>query len=153
MIGVVNQATGKSNGGAGPGTGETRTLQSTAGGLQASFVVRFASSVTVGCGTPLPFACRLGIFRPSALAPQNPHTAAGLSTWQPPESSRPALSRCSEAEFLDDVWRFLTAKRGKDIDRASFPDAILNGAQLDLFALYKETVTRGGYKCAPFGKP
>lgn len=74
---------------------------------------------------------------------------AGLSTSQPAGSVRPPLIRCTEAEFLDDLWRFLSVKRGKDIDRAAFPDVVLNGSQLDLFALYKETASRGGYKCAP----
>lgn len=31
-------------------------------------------------------------------------------------------------------------------ERASFPDAQLNGSQLDLFVLYKEVVTRGGFR-------
>ena len=33
----------------------------------------------------------------------------------------------------------------------TFPDAILNGRPLDLFALYKEVVRRGGYRCLPAG--
>lgn len=73
----------------------------------------------------------------------------GLSTSQPSQSTRPSLSKCSEEEFLDDVCSFLRANRGQAIERADFPDAILNGSQLDIFALYKETATRGGYKYGP----
>ena len=43
---------------------------------------------------------------------------------------------------------FLTVKRGKKLARAAFPDAQVGGSQLDLFTLYKEVVSRGGYKCA-----
>ena len=73
---------------------------------------------------------------------------ADLSSRQPPNSPRPPLARCSEAEFLDDVCAFLTGKRGKKLARAAFPDAQVGGSQLDLFTLYKEVVSRGGYKCA-----
>ena len=75
--------------------------------------------------------------------------STGLSTSQPSQSTRPSLSKCSEEEFLDDVCSFLRANRGQAIERADFPDAILNGSQLDIFALYKETATRGGYKYVP----
>jgi ARID/BRIGHT DNA binding domain len=34
------------------------------------------------------------------------------------------------------------------MNRDSFPEAVLNGQQLDLFALYREVATRGGFKCA-----
>ena len=74
--------------------------------------------------------------------------ATDLSGRQPPNSPRPPLARCSEAELLDDVCAFLTVKRGKKLARAAFPDAQVGGSRLDLFTLYKEVVSRGGYKCA-----
>jgi hypothetical protein len=42
----------------------------------------------------------------------------------------------------------LVARRGRYIDRGKFPDAVLNGMVLDLFGLYKEVVTRGGFRSA-----
>ena len=54
--------------------------------------------------------------------------AADLSGRQPPNSPRPPLAQCGEAEFLDDVCAFLTGKRGKRLTRAAFPDAqVRNG--------------------------
>jgi hypothetical protein len=79
----------------------------------------------------------------------SPECVAYLSSRQPPNSPRPPLARCSETEFLDDVCAFLTSKRGKKLARGTFPDAQVGGSQLDLFTLYKEVVSRGGYKCAP----
>lgn len=35
---------------------------------------------------------------------------------------------------------------GQHMNRDTFPEAVLNGQQLDLFALYREVVTRGGFK-------
>lgn len=35
---------------------------------------------------------------------------------------------------------------GKRMNRDTFPEAVLNGQQLDLYALYREVVTRGGFK-------
>lgn len=60
---------------------------------------------------------------------------------------RPSIADCSEAQFYDDLVEFLTLLRGKPIDRARFPDAVLNGLALDLFHLYKEVVSRGGFRC------
>ncbi len=59
---------------------------------------------------------------------------------------RPPLSTCTEAEFLDDLVAFLSRLRGRPIDRSRFPEAVLNGGALDLFALYREVVTRGGFR-------
>jgi len=63
-----------------------------------------------------------------------------------PESRRPPLQQCSEAQFLADLRAFLSAKRGKQLDAATFPDAVLNGIQLDLWALYREVAVRGGFE-------
>ncbi|GLC45726.1 hypothetical protein PLESTM_001771400 [Pleodorina starrii] len=59
---------------------------------------------------------------------------------------RPPLSCCSETQFYDDLVEFLTLLRGKPIDRSRFPEAVLNGVSLDLFSLYREVVTRGGFR-------
>ena len=60
--------------------------------------------------------------------------AADLSGRQPPNSPRPPLAQCGEAEFLDDVCAFLTGKRGKRLTRAAFPDAqVRNGFLSALF--------------------
>jgi hypothetical protein len=53
----------------------------------------------------------------------------------------------SEEEFMADLIAFLSHRRGRYIDRSKFPDAVLNGMALDLFGLYKEVVTRGGFRC------
>ena len=39
------------------------------------------------------------------------------------------------------------------MNRDTFPEAVLNGQQLDLFALYREVATRGGFKCAAYIPP
>jgi hypothetical protein len=48
---------------------------------------------------------------------------------------------------MADLIAFLSHRRGRYIDRSKFPDAVLNGMALDLFGLYKEVVTRGGFRC------
>jgi len=47
---------------------------------------------------------------------------------------------------MADLIAFLSHRRGRYIDRSKFPDAVLNGMALDLFGLYKEVVTRGGFR-------
>ncbi len=47
---------------------------------------------------------------------------------------------------------FLPRVQGKRLNRDTFPDAILNGAKLDLFALYKEVVSRGGILSAAYDR-
>lgn len=61
---------------------------------------------------------------------------------------RAAISEVSEEEFIADLIAFLSHRRGRYIDRSKFPDAVLNGMVLDLFGLYKEVVTRGGFRWA-----
>ncbi|KAI4335151.1 hypothetical protein L6164_013824 [Bauhinia variegata] len=56
---------------------------------------------------------------------------------------------CSEEEFLKDVMQFLTLRGHTRLipqgGLAEFPDAILNAKRLDLFNLYREVVSRGGF--------
>ncbi|KAK1263395.1 AT-rich interactive domain-containing protein 4 [Acorus gramineus] len=56
---------------------------------------------------------------------------------------------CSEEEFLRDVMQFLILRGHARLipqgGLAEFPDAILNAKQLDLYSLYREVVSRGGF--------
>ncbi|KAI4329032.1 hypothetical protein L6164_021339 [Bauhinia variegata] len=62
---------------------------------------------------------------------------------------RGSMQTCSEEEFLKDVMEFLIIRGHSRLipqgGIAEFPDAVLNGKQLDLYNLYKEVVTRGGF--------
>ncbi|XP_047962528.1 AT-rich interactive domain-containing protein 4-like [Salvia hispanica] len=62
---------------------------------------------------------------------------------------RSPLHVCSEEEFLKDVMQFLILRGHTRLipqgGIAEFPDAILNAKRLDLFNLYREVVTRGGF--------
>lgn len=60
-------------------------------------------------------------------------------------SSRPELSVCNKQQLLEDMRQFLQVRRGKQLHPATFPEAILNGAQLDLNALYRTVCSRGGF--------
>jgi len=70
--------------------------------------------------------------RPSAATTTIPDSTLGLE--------------CSCRETSDEAVVVNFASQGKRLNRDTFPDAILNGAKLDLFALYKEVVSRGGFK-------
>eukprot|EP00271_Cylindrocystis_brebissonii_P016128 TRINITY_DN39352_c0_g1_i1.p1 TRINITY_DN39352_c0_g1~~TRINITY_DN39352_c0_g1_i1.p1 ORF type:complete len:220 (-),score=37.89 TRINITY_DN39352_c0_g1_i1:647-1213(-) len=62
---------------------------------------------------------------------------------------RKPLDQCPEEEFLVDVMRFLqSTNRGRLVPSSSplaFPAVNFNGSRLDLFNLYREVVSRGGY--------
>ncbi|GMI81350.1 AT-RICH INTERACTING DOMAIN5 [Hibiscus trionum] len=62
---------------------------------------------------------------------------------------RPPIQVCSEEEFLRDVMQFLILRGHTRLvpqgGLAEFPDAILNAKRLDLFNLYREVVSRGGF--------
>ena len=60
-------------------------------------------------------------------------------------SNRPELSVCTPKQLLEDIRKFLEARRGKQLQSSSFPEAILNGQQLDLNAMYRAVCSRGGY--------
>lgn len=64
----------------------------------------------------------------------------------PHHCGRASISDVSEEDFMADLVAFLSHRRGRYIDRSKFPDAVLNGMALDLFGLYKEVVTRGGFR-------
>ncbi|KAG0576309.1 hypothetical protein KC19_5G070800 [Ceratodon purpureus] len=63
--------------------------------------------------------------------------------------NRPHMEQCTEEEFLPDLISFLeTRGHGRLIPPAgadAFPEVVLNGKRLDLYNLYKEVVSRGGF--------
>ncbi|KAK6911804.1 ARID DNA-binding domain [Dillenia turbinata] len=62
---------------------------------------------------------------------------------------RSPIQVCSEEEFLRDVMQFLILRGHTRLipqgGLAEFPDAILNAKRLDLYNLYREVVSRGGF--------
>ncbi|KAK9275209.1 hypothetical protein L1049_022471 [Liquidambar formosana] len=62
---------------------------------------------------------------------------------------RSPIQACSEEEFLRDVMQFLILRGHSRLipqgGLAEFPDAILNAKRLDLYNLYREVVSRGGF--------
>ncbi|CAL1390133.1 unnamed protein product [Linum trigynum] len=62
---------------------------------------------------------------------------------------RAPIQACSEEEFLRDVMQFLILRGHTRLvpqgGLPEFPDAILNAKRLDLFNLYREVVSRGGF--------
>ncbi|XP_058108703.1 AT-rich interactive domain-containing protein 4 [Magnolia sinica] len=62
---------------------------------------------------------------------------------------RSPIQVCSEEEFLRDVMQFLILRGHNRLipqgGLAEFPDAILNAKRLDLYNLYREVVSRGGF--------
>ncbi|KAL5206663.1 hypothetical protein ABZP36_034872 [Zizania latifolia] len=59
------------------------------------------------------------------------------------------IQMCSEEDFLKDVMQFLIQRGHNRLvphgGLAEFPDAVLNAKRLDLYNLYKEVVSRGGF--------
>uniref|UniRef100_A0A1D1XLZ3 AT-rich interactive domain-containing protein 4 n=1 Tax=Anthurium amnicola TaxID=1678845 RepID=A0A1D1XLZ3_9ARAE len=62
---------------------------------------------------------------------------------------RSPIQGCSEEEFLRDVMQFLVLRGHTRLvpqgGISEFPDAILNAKRLDLYNLYREVVSRGGF--------
>jgi len=52
---------------------------------------------------------------------------------------------CTPHQLLEDMRSFLEVRRGRQLQSSTFPEAILNGTQLDLNALYRAVCSRGGY--------
>lgn len=69
--------------------------------------------------------------------------AGDVEQWK---SARPPLHLCTQHQFMEDLMDFLKERWGWSIDRNEFPGAVLNGSPLDLYNLYKEVVSRGGFK-------
>ena len=64
---------------------------------------------------------------------------------KPWTSERPPLEMCSKEELVDDIRRFLEHRRGKVLLPSSFPEAVLNGRQLDIEGMYRIVCRRGGF--------
>ncbi|KAI4386909.1 hypothetical protein MLD38_004786 [Melastoma candidum] len=62
---------------------------------------------------------------------------------------RGPIQECSEGEFLSDLMHFLNVRGHTRLvpqgGVAEFPEAVLNAKRLDLYNLYKEVVSRGGF--------
>jgi hypothetical protein len=81
------------------------------------------------------------------LHPLRPiHTQNPVQPLPPHCCGRAPITEVTEEEFLDDLAAFISQRRNKPVDRARFPEAALNGAPLDALALYREVVTRGGFR-------
>ncbi|WOL01072.1 AT-rich interactive domain-containing protein 4-like [Canna indica] len=63
--------------------------------------------------------------------------------------NRCSIQVCSEDEFLEDVMQFLILRGHSRLvpqgGISEFPDVVLNAKRLDLFNLYREVVSRGGF--------
>ncbi|URD82290.1 ARID BRIGHT DNA-binding domain-containing protein [Musa troglodytarum] len=63
--------------------------------------------------------------------------------------NRSSIQVCSEVEFLEDVMQFLVLRGHNRLvpqgGISKFPDAVLNSKRLDLFNLYRQVVSRGGF--------
>lgn len=63
--------------------------------------------------------------------------------------NRAPIQVCPEEEFLKDVMQFLLLRGHNRLvpqgGLSEFPDAILNAKRLDLYNLYREVVSRGGF--------
>ncbi|KAJ6826948.1 AT-rich interactive domain-containing protein 4 [Iris pallida] len=63
--------------------------------------------------------------------------------------NRAPIQLCPEEEFLKDVMQFLILRGHSRLvpqgGLSEFPDAILNAKRLDLYNLYREVVSRGGF--------
>jgi hypothetical protein len=96
--------------------------------------------------------------RPESARPRStsflPGQVSGPGSLLPPMvkphcCNRPPMVQCKEEEFLPDLISFLeTRGHGRLIPPAgvdAFPEVVLNGKRLDLYNLYKEVVSRGGF--------
>ncbi|CAL9205428.1 unnamed protein product [Musa hybrid cultivar] len=83
-------------------------------------------------------------FRPKQkIVPQNPLPLKKHGC------NRSSIQVCSEVEFLEDVTQFLVLRGHNRLvpqgGISKFPDAVLNAKRLDLFNLYRQVVSRGGF--------
>lgn len=60
-------------------------------------------------------------------------------------SDRRGIIECSEREWMEDYCSFCSSQMGRRVTPETWPDAVLNGVPLDVFNLYREVVTRGGF--------
>lgn len=90
-----------------------------------------------------------GNYPSAGVVPQLHAHSVGLSATKKHGCLRQSLDECSEEEFIEDLMQFLVSRgHGKLIPQTgidSFPNVVLNGKRLDLYNLYREVVTRGGF--------
>lgn len=79
----------------------------------------------------------------------NPHLSITPAMVKPHGCSRPPMEECTEDEFLQDLVNFLESRGHNRLvppaGLEAFPEVVLNGKRLDLYNLYKEVVSRGGF--------
>ena len=51
-----------------------------------------------------------------------------------------------QEDFLQDLCAFHRSRGIKNVSPDNFPDAILNGSRLDVYHLYREVTSRGGFR-------
>ncbi|CAM6096760.1 unnamed protein product [Calypogeia fissa] len=89
-----------------------------------------------------------GNYTPS-ITPGSLLLAANAPLVKPHGCSRQPIDDCAEEDFLSDLIKFLVSRgHGRLIPPAgaeAFPEVVLNGKRLDLYNLYREVVSRGGF--------
>ncbi|GLJ54441.1 hypothetical protein SUGI_1169280 [Cryptomeria japonica] len=90
-----------------------------------------------------------GNYPAAGVVPPQHALSLGFSATRKHGCSRQSLDECSEVEFLEDLTQFLVSRgHGRLIPLTGidqFPNVVLNGKRLDLYNLYREVVTRGGF--------
>ncbi|KAG6554644.1 hypothetical protein Mapa_003662 [Marchantia paleacea] len=85
----------------------------------------------------------------AAITPSSLLLAVNAPLVKPHGCSRQPIDDCAEEDFLADLIKFLVSRgHGRLIPPAgaeAFPEVILNGKRLDLYNLYREVVSRGGF--------
>ncbi|KAL2643998.1 hypothetical protein R1flu_011585 [Riccia fluitans] len=85
----------------------------------------------------------------TAITPSSLLLAVNAPLVKPHGCSRQPIEDCAEEDFLADLIKFLVSRgHGRLIPPAgaeAFPEVILNGKRLDLYNLYREVVSRGGF--------
>ncbi|KAJ1268691.1 hypothetical protein BS78_07G154300 [Paspalum vaginatum] len=94
----------------------------------------------------IPATQRKSSFGPSRVKPSIPLNPLPMRKHG---CDRLPIRICSEEDFLKDVMQFLHQRGHTRLvpqgGLAEFPDAVLNSKRLDLYNLYKEVVSRGGF--------
>ncbi|KAH9321957.1 hypothetical protein KI387_016596, partial [Taxus chinensis] len=124
-----------------PGSLSRKTVMSNGGAAKGNhFNVPVSPSVVPGNDGNYPAA---------GVVPPQHALSLGFSATRKHGCSRLSLDECSEGDFLEDLTQFLVSRgHGRLIPLTGidqFPNVVLNGKRLDLYNLYREVVTRGGF--------
>lgn len=126
----------------GPPVGLSRKTLMSNGGAVKGHHFNGSSSPSLAAGND-------GNYPSAGVVPPQHALSVGYSTTKKHECYRQSLDECSEEEFLEDLMQFLVSRgNGRLIPQTgidSFPNVVLNGKRLDLYNLYREVVTRGGF--------